>query len=199
MTEVTNQPDAASVPPPQPESGTSPARLAVWGLALVSTAVFAWGVPALAERQYISEAVRELARITRSAQVYYVKPRASEAGDRALCQFPQGTIRTTLAKSCCDPSVTMGDGLCDPNKIEWNRTLWMALHWELREPHAFVYEYTARGTLGDASYEIAAYGDLDCDGEYSTFKYIGKGDASSTQDDCRLTGSPEFVQVLPGE
>lgn len=177
----------------------SPARLAVWGLALASTAVFAWGVPALWERQHVSEAVRELARLARSAQVYYVKPRAAEGGERALCQFPQGTIRTTLAQSCCDPQVTMGSGLCDPAKIEWNRTLWSALRWELKEPHAFVYEYQALGTLGEARYQISAYGDLDCDGEFSTFRYVGKGDSRSTQDDCILGETPTFERINDAE
>lgn len=180
-------------------SGLSAARAAVWALALASTAVFAWGVPTLWEREHISEPVRELARIARSAQVYYVKPRAAEGGQRALCQFPQGTIRSSNAPSCCDPSVTLGGGLCDPSKIEWNRTLWAALRWELKEPHAYVYEYKATGTLGEARYEVSAYGDLDCDGQYSTFRYVGKGDPRSNAEDCVLGASPEFEQISPDE
>ena len=138
--------------------------------------------------------------MVRSASVYFVKPRMdAKTSQRTPCSFPNGEIRTTLAKSCCDPAVQTGGGLCDPAKIEWNRTLWSALKWKLQEPHAFVYAYEANGTLGAARYTVSAYGDADCDGVYSTFRYTGQGGAASRPDDCIITEAPEFVAINPDE
>lgn len=168
----------------------------VASLVLVS---LGWGVPRLMERQRSTEAIRELARLSRSASVYYVKPKPGEDGARMLCQFPPGQIRTTLAKSCCDPSVSDGQGQCDPAKIEWNRTLWSALRWKLDEPHTYVYEYEAAGKLGEARFTLSAYGDVDCDGEFSTFRFVGRGDPKSSATECILTEAAQFEAIQPDE
>lgn len=160
----------------------------------------AYGIPALLEREAQDEALRELSRLVRSASVYYVKPKL-QAGtsERAACAFPRGEIRTTLAASCCDPKVTDGRGRCDPAKIEWNRSLWSALRWQMNEPHQFVYEYKASGAMGAATFEVSAYGDQDCDGQYSTFRYVGKGSSQAKADDCVLTDTARFEAFQPGE
>ncbi len=160
----------------------------------------AWGIPALMERAAQDEALRELSRLVRSASVYYVKPKLKAGtSERAACAFPSGQIRTTLAASCCDPSVTDGQGRCDPTKVEWNRSLWAALRWQLSEPHQFVYEYRASGAMGEATFEVSAYGDQDCDGIYSTFRYLGKGSSQAKADDCILTDTARFEAFQPGE
>lgn len=169
-----------------------PIAAAVVGLAVVASV--AVGVPHLQRRMRETEAVYELARLVRSASVYYVKPRAGADGTRMACQFPPGTIRTHLANSCCDPRVG-DDGLCNPLKIEWNRTLWHTLHWQIREPHAFIYAYEASGTFGDARLTVSAYGDTDCDGEFSTFRFIAQGDPKARADDCVLDGAPRFEAI----
>lgn len=159
-----------------------------------------WGIPTLMERAAQDEALRELSRLVRSASVYYVKPRL-QAGtsERALCSFPLGEIRSARVPSCCDPSVTDGRGRCDPAKIEWNRSLWSALRWRLQEPHQFIYEYKASGTMGAATLEVSAYGDQDCDGVYSTFRFTAKGSDAAKADDCVLTDPPQFQAFQPGE
>ncbi len=158
------------------------------------------GVPRLLQRQHQDEALRELARLSKAASVYFVKPKLdAKTSMRALCAFPPGEIRTTLAKSCCDPKVSDGEGLCDPGKIEWNRTLWGALKWKLSEPHAFIYEYKGVGELGAATFTVSAYGDLDCDGQYATFRYTGRASAQSRPDDCLITEAPVFEAINPGE
>ncbi len=175
-------------------------RLVVAAVAVAGAAFgVAWGVPRLAQRQSQDEAMRTLTQLVKSASIYYVKPRASVAGDRAACSFPNGQIRTHLAASCCDPAVSAGNALCDPKKMEWNRTLWSALKWKLEEPHAFIYAYEGSGTLGDSRFTATAYGDLDCDGIYSTFRFTGRGSAQSKLDDCILTDTPTFEAVNPGE
>jgi len=165
-----------------------------------AAAAAAVGVPHLVERHHQDEALRELPRLVRSAQVTFVKPRMDpKTGQRAPCEFPQGEIRTTLAHSCCDPKVGDGAGICDPGRIEWNRTLWTSLKWRLTEPHAYVYYYKGEGTFGAARFEVAAYGDLDCDGVYSTFRYRGQGGAASRGDDCIITDQATFEAIDPDE
>lgn len=159
-----------------------------------------WGIPTLMERAAQDEALRELSRLVRSASVYYVKPRLQPGTpERAACRFPQGEIRTTRALSCCDPSVTDGQGRCDVQKIEWNRSLWSTLRWRLNEPHQFVYEYKASGAMGAATLEVTAYGDQDCDGVYSTFRFTARGSDQAKSDDCILTDPPQFEAINPGE
>lgn len=163
-------------------------------------ASLAYGVPALLHRRHAVEAIDMLGKMARAASVYYVKPRGDAQGERMLCQFPRGEIRTTLARSCCDPAVALADSnLCDPAKIEWNRTLWNSLRFEIADPHAFVYEYKASGVLGEARFEVSAYGDLDCDGVYSTFRFVGVGDPDSRQQDCVLRTTPVFTVINEGE
>ena len=116
-----------------------------------------------------------------------------------ICQFPQGEIRSTLAKSCCDPAVNDGEGRCDPAKIEWNRSLWKTLKFRVDEPHWFVYEVKATGTLANAALEISAYGDADCDGHYSTFRFTHHGDSGARLDNCVLNTQADFVTIDPDE
>lgn len=170
---------------------------AVLIVAVVATA--AWGVPILLHRQHETEAIRQLARLARSASSYYVKPRAEETGGRMLCQFPPGEIRTTTAKSCCDSAVNDGHGHCDPARIEWNRSLWNVLHFQMTEAQPYVFEFAAQGKLGEATFTVSAYGDLDCDGQFSTFRFVGKGDARSTPTDCLLGEAPRFEAFSPDE
>lgn len=150
-------------------------------------------------RHQATQAVHELGRILRAASAYYVKPRVTADGARMACQFPPGAIRTTLAPSCCDARVNDGDGNCDPGRIEWNRGLWNAMRFEVREPQPFVYEYEGGGTFGAARMTATAYGDLDCDGIRSTFRFRLKGDARARPDDCVLDVEPEFEATGVGE
>ena len=161
-----------------------------------------YGVPALLNRGHSTGAIDMLGKLAREASQRYVKPQADQnTGMRAPCQFPQGKVRSSLAASCCDERVRLaGTTLCDPKKIEWNRTLWRTLgRFELRDPHAFIYEYEASGTFGDARFVISAYADLDCDGVISTYRFSGKGDPNATKDNCVLKTTPEFFQENAGE
>lgn len=175
-------------------------RTVIAAVLVLATAVSLFlGVPMLMRRAHAQEALLNLAKLVRISDVYYVKPKPGEGGNRLICQFPQGDIRTTMAKSCCDPSVNDGSGRCDPKKIEWNRSMWKTLKFELDEPHWFVYEYKASGTLANATLEVSAYGDADCDGHYSTFRFSHHGDAGARADNCVLDTQPEFVAIDPNE
>lgn len=174
-------------------------RFALAALVVCTLATLVWGVPRLMARSEESDAIRELARIARAAAIYYVKPRPDATGARMLCQFPRGSIRTIVAPSCCDKSVSAGGYSCDAAKIEWNRTLWKALHFQLLGPTAYVYAYDAAGTLGEARYTVSAFGDLDCDGTMSTFRIVGRGDPRSKADDCLVLDKTTFEAIQPDE
>lgn len=161
---------------------------------LVSTAAgtAAFGVPRLLQRQHEVEGVRQLARLARAASLYYVKPRPDEYGNRLPCQFPPGDVRTVAAKSCWSKTVGDGEGNCDPTRIEWNRTLWNALRFRIDEAQPYVFEYVGSGTMAEAVFTVSAYGDLDGDGQHSTFRFTGHGDPRSTPDDCVMGSEPAF-------
>jgi hypothetical protein len=172
--------------------------VAVLLLAVAWTAAFGW--PAVGARAHGVEAMGVLGRIARGAAVYYVKPRGQESGGRMLCQFPQGETRSSAAASCCDPAVNLaGTPYCDPEKLTWNTTIWTTIGVEVADPQPFVFHYEASGAMGDARYVVSAYGDLDCDGQMSTFRFVGKGDPASRADDCILTTRPVFTSDLVRE
>ena len=108
-------------------------------------------------------------------------------------------VRSTLAKSCCDLSVNDGTGRYDPAKIQWNRSQWKSLKFEANEPRWFVYEVKASGARGDTTLEVSAYGDADCDGHISTFRYAHHGDPDAKLNKCVLLTPHDFVAIDPEE
>ncbi len=138
-------------------------------------------VPALLkyERKARSyEAIEGLQSLYVKASLHFVEPRVDEAGNRLPCDFPP-SVSPTPAPNCCanqgGPD-TDEDGRCDPAPENWAADTWKALDFRLDEPHHFVYEFKNLGPTDDGiEFEISAYGDLDCDGEMSTFRRWGIG------------------------
>ena len=62
-------------------------------------------------------------------------------------------------------------GKCTANPSYWQDPTWQALMFEIMDPHYYSYEY--RLAEDKKSFEIRAYGDLDCDQEYSTYSMRG--------------------------
>ena len=60
---------------------------------------------------------------------------------------------------------------CAPDQQLWEHPTWKALDFAMLDPHYYSFEFVNKGT----SYEVKAYGDLDCDGVYSTFALPGGG------------------------
>jgi len=77
------------------------------------------------------------------------------------------SVGPTPAKGACCKT----DGKCLPEMTQWETPAWKALDFALRDPHYYSYEFT-RGEDGK-SFVASAYGDLDCDSEFSTFRIKG--------------------------
>ncbi len=70
-----------------------------------------------------------------------------------------------------------------PDPTLWQDPTWVALQFSVDDPHYYSYAYEVNGnaapgsqapTDGSNNYTAYAYGDLDCDGNYSTFAMYGE-------------------------
>lgn len=69
-----------------------------------------------------------------------------------------------LGRSCNRPARTTG----------WEANpAWNALNFAVSDPHWYSYQYDSHGFGEGAQFTASAFGDLDCDGEYSTFVRFG--------------------------
>jgi hypothetical protein len=68
-------------------------------------------------------------------------------------------------------------GRCAPDPALWGEPPWSDLDFSVDDPHYFSYEYKA--DTDGTSFTARAYGDLDCDGTYSTFSMTGTVGAGS--------------------
>jgi hypothetical protein len=141
------------------------------------------------------EALDNLERIRRAASVYYSTPHVLATGQKVPCQFP-ASAKSSPAKSCCS-----GDngGQCQPDASAWSAETWNALDFKLTGSHHYVYEIKSEGVLKEALMEIYAYGDLDCDGEMSTFKMTVLGDEQANFAECAVSAAPILTKTKENE
>jgi hypothetical protein len=119
-----------------------------------------------------TEAVVNVKKIFMGAQAYY-----EETG--AFPPNPAQAGAVPALGSCCSSG-----GKCAPNPTLWTDSTWQALKFSMDDPHVYYYEYKTAGTGKDATFSVDAYGDLDCNGVYSTFEMIG-----SVTPDGTVTGA----------
>lgn len=92
---------------------------------------------------------------------------------------------TPPAGTCCKQP----GGTCKPNMGDWQHETWKALMFKPSEPHRYSYEVVVDGS----TVIVRAVGDLDCDGELSTYE------ARGTVTDGNLVFSPEVQETAPLE
>lgn len=122
-----------------------------------------------------SRSARERAAPTRSYGDYMARGRSSEAElnlhklERALrthfleyAQFPDGEAGPSPPGRCCSEP----KGKCAANPAVWDEMIWRELDFSVDE--ASYYRYSYRSSGGRTAI-VEATGDLDCDGEPSTF------------------------------
>lgn len=123
-----------------------------------------------------SEATLHLHALRRAATVYFTTPQVDKLGAALPCRFPVSAPLTPAGKSCCDPALDKdGNKRCDANPKAWDQQAWKDLTFELADPHYYQYAFDSSGEGNAATFTASAYGDLDCDGIYSTFQLTGKG------------------------
>ena len=142
-----------------------------------------------------AEASQFLKKMSDSARAYYATPSFSNAADVASLtpsitakQFP--VEEAVYADSgCCAIAGSGGTEKCDPAaETAWNGATptsdtWVALDFAMKDPHYYAYGFIGGGTTTD--YTATANGDLDCDGDQSTYTLYGKvknGEVESAAD-----------------
>jgi type II secretory pathway pseudopilin PulG len=146
-------------------------------------------------RAKTSEAVTHIDQMFRGAVVYFSTPRVDPTDSQRLadCVFPDPAPPTPAA-SCCDPAVDADrDGRCDATTAAaWDTPSWQALSFAMRDHHYFVYSADSAGANDDAMFTATANGDLDCDGEMSTFRRRGLGSVAQ-RGECAVRSGVSFV------
>ncbi len=138
-----------------------------------------------------AEAIELLDLLKKGAATYYTTPRTDASGVVVPCQFPETIGITPSVTTCCSDGGADADGddRCDANPAAWDARTWSALKFAITDQHYFRYEFRSSGTLADATATIRAYGDLDCDGNFSTFELSLKGDPNATLQGCEMVST----------
>lgn len=87
-------------------------------------------------------------------------------------ELPASTGVTPPLGDCCKSK----DGTCAPDATLWGTPAWKALRFSVDDPYRYSYEFKS----DKSSFVARAYGDLNCDGTYSTFEMKGNIAADRT-------------------
>ncbi len=112
-----------------------------------------------------TEAREMLQKIAAGARVYYMDAQTTPGSIVPLpSQFPTSESATP-ALACC----LAGGQRCAPEQLQWSTPAWVGLQFSVDDPHYYQYEFVSAGTSIASTFTAIAYGDLDCDGNLSTF------------------------------
>jgi hypothetical protein len=123
-----------------------------------------------------SEARAHLMKLASGAQMAWMDssaPGQINPGPPALPGPSAGP--TPPLGTCCQQG-----GRCQPNAVLWAEDPWKTLKFSMDDPHLYSYEYKL--DPDGRSFTVMAYGDLDCDGAYSTFSMKGNAEAGGLPD-----------------
>ena len=160
-------------------------RLAVPAIAVVS----AIAIPSFEKYQRRAEsieALEQLERIHKGSAIFFTTPQVDAAGQKLPCRFPKSVALTPAPDRGVHPCCVSGE-TCKADGSLWEQATWTSLGFAIDSSHRFMYEYSSNGKSGvDARFTASAYGDLDCDGVFSTFERFGYGGAPSSDGDCSM-------------
>jgi hypothetical protein len=124
------------------------------------------------------EAKVSLKRLHRSALEAGLEERAEPGSlQTAAPALPEPSAGPTPPLGTC----CKGDkGRCAPDPSLWAGPPWTQLLFSMDDPHYYSYEYKVDPAA--RTFTVSAYGDLDCDGTYSTFSMSGKLDGAASDD-----------------
>lgn len=122
------------------------------------------------------EAANNLKKIYDSSVAYYDSEHAGATQVILPRQFPVSEADSPGINPCCGQP---GDK-CDPALAApvWGSPTWNSLNFSVDDPFYFWYRYDSGGTDSTSNFSAWAFGNLDCDANYSTFMRGGKIDAN---------------------
>jgi Tfp pilus assembly major pilin PilA len=120
------------------------------------------------------EAMDSLDKIKAGANAYFINERFDDTGKQLPHTFPGHIVETPAGgpTTCCNSP----GNRCSTGLTVWNNAGWEDLKFIITDPHYYAYEFVGGNTDTDSYYSAYAYGDLDCDGTYSTFEIKGSVD-----------------------
>jgi prepilin-type N-terminal cleavage/methylation domain-containing protein len=137
-----------------------------------------------ARKAKTSEATTNVKKLYDGARSYYEEESNARGTATIIAkQFPRtpATVIVPAAGACC---VGGSSQKCAPNPALWADPVWQALKFSMDDPHYYSYGYQSVGTGTASQFSADAYGDLNCNGTFSTFEMVG-----SVQADGSVTGS----------
>ncbi len=111
-----------------------------------------------------------LSQIAAGAITHYVRNRA----------FPAST-QPTPSMSVLNVACATG-GAMTLNPGQWNSGTWSELGFSPESQHRYVYQFETNGAGNKAAFTASAFGDLDCDGSFSTFRQFGAANSAGGVD-----------------
>ena len=135
-------------------------------------------------RTYASEATLNLRKIFDSSVIYFGTAYGDVNGGLLPSAFPVGTPMKPGTLPTVR-TVYTDDWLSVPT--------WLALHFNISDPHRYSYQYDSSGTENDAQFTASAHGDIDSDGIASTFVRFG------SVHQMEVRGSGGIYEVSPME
>lgn len=124
-----------------------------------------------ARKAKTSEAIVHIRKIYGASRVYIIEEHHLQNGTVLPQQFPDSQAATPVASCCGSPGAK-----CPGNPSDWDIETWRALQFSLDDPHYFRYEYESTGSASagpGSRFTIRALGDLNCNGDQSTFEMVG--------------------------
>jgi prepilin-type N-terminal cleavage/methylation domain-containing protein len=121
-----------------------------------------------------AEASGHLNKMWSGSVTYYESDHANAAGVLQPKMFPVTPVVAQEATCCGQP----GDK-CPGSPVTYNDPSWVALNFNIPDPHHFRPKYAGAGTGQAALFTAEANGDLDCDATESTFRRQGSINAGS--------------------
>jgi prepilin-type N-terminal cleavage/methylation domain-containing protein len=113
------------------------------------------------------EAVNNIKKIFDSSVAYYAAEHANQAQKIVAKQFPDPQAETPGVNTCCGQP---GDK-CDPGAVlaKWRTPTWNSLNFSVNDPFYCWYRYDSGGSDNTSNMSAWAFGNLDCDANFSTF------------------------------
>jgi prepilin-type N-terminal cleavage/methylation domain-containing protein len=117
-----------------------------------------------------AEASGHLNKMWSASVAYYEADHANTAGVLLAKQFPAAVAVANIEGACCGQA---GDKCPGSASVYQTNASWVALNFNISDPHHYRPLYSSTGTGTGSSFTAQAFGDLDCDTTLSTFQRGG--------------------------